>query len=310
MHQTIIASLFLLMLGFSSGCQQFAAPPSDLRLENLNPIKAVEEADLILLAYPVAQRDVAKLTFRAVGNGEPLKLLESETTLDVVRVIKGPALPSQIRFQHYRPWGEKMLAGPPRGPSGPMLSRGIFFLDRRPEGVFRSVVDLYRPFIPTPWILKPVDQQPCARPRDCIARLLMTYNPPDDAEVFCDYLHWSVPISQLLIGYLNTVELLSDLVSVTHPEDVRRQACLETAKRYPLELPSPCTSLLSGSSVEEEYISAAAKLRDDLAKGGVPWIRQRIGAESDGPTRYLELLAKSSDVETRSLAERMLKSLR
>jgi hypothetical protein len=304
MRAALTRLLFPLAISFFAGCQHLSVFPSDFRSTNLNA-SSVEEADSIVLAYPVGKLDLAKLIIPREGNNR-LTIVETETTLNVLQVIKGPTLEGQIRFRHYMP---SPLNGAPGGASGPTGSRGIFFLRRRPDGTFRSLVDSYRPYLPTPWLNTPVDKHIDTTPRDRIARLLLTYNPPDDQETFPYHLSERVGWSQLLTGFLKTFDLLSDLVT-TPSVPVRRAACVEMSGWYPLELIPQCASLLAGSPDEQHYRGVAAKDRDMLRAGGVTWIKRRIrSSNSEDIKRYLRILGNSSDPETSALAHNLRRKL-
>jgi hypothetical protein len=139
--RAIFVGILAVLLG---ACQK---QPPDLRMKTLDPKGAVQEADTIVLAYPVSQRDIRGLLVPSPDR-PPLKLEETETTLQTLQVLRGAALPAQIRFRYYDARGYAQI-GPPQGPSGGVGSRGIFFLLKgQSEGIYRSVVDVYRPVLP------------------------------------------------------------------------------------------------------------------------------------------------------------------
>ena len=175
----IVNTVFIWALTIPIAACQNSAVPLDVRAKTLDPRNAVQEADSIVFAYPVSQRDVREVFVPFEGRPEPMRLEETETTLKTLLVLKGAPLPAQIRFRYYDTRGYVQV-GPPQGPSGHMGSRGIFFLKQQADGSFRSAVDVYRPDIPTPWILGSREAEPCASSSDCVAKFLLTYHESDD----------------------------------------------------------------------------------------------------------------------------------
>jgi hypothetical protein len=279
-------------------------------MQTLDPRSAAEESDTIVLAYPVSQRDVRGLFIARGDRPEPLRLAEMETTLKTLQVLKGQPLPSEIRFRYYDARGYAQV-GPPQGPSGHLKSRGIFFLRRQADGSFRSVVDVYRPDIQTPWILGSAEPEACASVSDCIARLLLTYHESDDARAFSRSLLENVATARQLTGFFKTFDLLGDLAeNAAHPDPVRHGACVELSKWYALERPSACSPLVAGTEAEKDFLATRAKLRDALRKGGLPWVEHRIGINNAGDVRrYVELLTKSTDDQTRALGRSLAEEL-
>ena len=200
--------------------------------------------------------------------------------------------------------------GPPQGPTGHMGSRGIFFLKQQPTGIFRSLVDYYRPDISTPWITGS-DSLTCTRAADCIARTLLTFHKNNDVRSFAASLLESTAQSRQLVGFWNTLQLLTELAQGAYPTEIRHEACVELSKWYALGFPASCRSLIAGTPVEEEHVVRVARLRSKMREGGLSWLHDQIQPQDEvETTRYLEFLAASSDGETRKLAEDLLRTLR
>jgi hypothetical protein len=125
-------------------------------MKTIDPGDEVRDSDTIVLAAPISQRDIRALSVVADGRDEPLRLAETETTLKVFRVLKGRVESQEIRFYYYDARGYPLI-GAPRGASGGTGSKGVFFLRKQPEGIYRSTVDVYRPDISTPWMLEVPD---------------------------------------------------------------------------------------------------------------------------------------------------------
>ncbi len=308
-YSALPSIVFVLALaGCFAGCRQPRHPPSDFRAETLDVRSAVQTADSIVLAYPVERKEVRKLSASRVDDG-PLKLIETETTLVVLCVFKGQAPLKQIRFRHYqRNLENDVLIGPPQGPSGNVGVRGIFFLRRQATGMFRSVVDIYRPDIVTPWILDACDAGSCSRPSECISRFLLTFRPNYNRDVFLAQLRHNVRFSLLLVGPMDVFELLNKLSAQAGPRDVKERACRELSQRYKVFQP-PCQRLMAGSPAEEEYRNTVAGFRERLRRQGLIWAQAQLETKDESEVRrYLEVLSRSSDSETRKIAESLLNS--
>jgi hypothetical protein len=292
-------------------CQERAPAPLDIRVKTLDPLSATKEADSIALARVLSHRNIRKVTIHREGALDPARFEETETTLRVLRILKGPPLQSEIQYLFYDAQGYAQF-GPPRGPSGPVGSSGIFFLRRQQDGNFRSIVDVHRPDIATPWLVGPIEPRSCASPTECVVEVLLSYRPSDDAEVFSERLLEDVAISERAAGFFTTFELLNRLVTNDqHPYVVRERACLELAKWYALEFPQACESLIAGTPNAVESGRVAANLRDSLRKGGVAWARRHIGSDDERELRrYLGLLVESANNETRELAEELRRKLK
>jgi hypothetical protein len=290
-----------------SGCQEPHQIPADMRAKTIDPKSAVAESDTIVLAYPVSQRDIRQFLVPSESGSEKQKLAETETTLRVLQILKGTSLPSEIRFRYYDARSYIQI-GPPQGPSGHMNSRGIFFLKQHSEAFFRTAVDVYRPDIATPWLQGLSGVEACDQAAACIAKILLTYHPSDDARSFSASLLEGVAISRQLTGFLSTYDLLNGLASdVTHPAAVRQAACRELSKWYALELPAGCSIVIAGTPAAQDYSSLVTKLQDGLRKGGMPWIQHRIGTDDTGEVkRYLELLKSDGDADVRASVQKLL----
>ena len=79
---------------------------------------------------------------------------------------------------------------------------------------------------------------------------------------------------------------------------------------YALELPSQCRSLIAGTAAAADYLTVAAKLREEFRKGGMLWIQRRVGtADEADAKRYLEVLKENTNDEVRASAQRLLEML-
>ena len=286
--------------------------PADLRLANLDAPTAIDHADSIVLASVLGQRDLRELPTNWQGGATPKTLVEVEVSLKVLQVLKGPPLPAEIQFRFYDGRGYTFIVGPPKGPSGPIGSSGIFFLRRRADGVFRSEVDISRPDIGTPWLKRPLPNEACSSPRACIADLLLTYREPDDAPGFAYSLLITGGIVDRLVGFLRTFDLLNLLATNDrNPEAVRRGACRELAVSFALELPRACSGLIGDASNLADISERAAVNRESLRKGGLASVRHLIGSDNQADIkRYLHILEQSPDQETREVARSLLTEIR
>ena len=296
--QVMTPAVVLILASLFTACQRrVEAPPSDFVMKTLDPSTAVQEADVIVLAYPVARKELGHVS---------VDLLETETTLKVMRVYKGKVLANEIRFRHYEGYSF-ILMGPPQGPSGKMGSKGVFFLRQKPNGTYRSLVDYYRPDFPTRWIIEPIDELPCTPDSACIARLLFSVHPQDDVQVFSSEIGSNVANSQLLVGILETFRLL-DSLAARSSEVVRRLACEEEFRRYVLEISTTCRSEIAGTNAERDYLTRSQRLQENLRQGGITWVRERIQTNSEAEIKeYLQILIDGPNSETRKLATGLLK---
>ena len=306
--------LYLALAGLLAGCGRREAP-LDFHDRTLDPKVHVKDADTIVLAYPTTRRDVSGVFYipRDAQDLPPVRVVEVEATLVVLQVLKGSTIPRELRFRHYDARGYPLLTGPPQGPCGHMGDRGIFFLRQQPGGGYRSAVDIYRPDIPTHWITESSKAVPCTNASDCIAKVPLGVHPGDDAGTFAACLRLgNALLSQPLVGYLATFQLLNDLVQEDNPRDVKLSACEELEKMYALEFPEQCRPLIAGTPVETEYLRYAVHNRESLKVGGVDWLQGRRQFQPKGNAEAVQdlvLISKSSDPETRKLAETLLKSL-
>lgn len=291
-----------------AACQERALVPEDLHVRTLDPAAAVKESDSIIVAVPLSHRDVRKLTLPPVGPVSPTGLAETETRVAVLQVLKGPPLPSEITYRFYDE-REGAQFGPPRGPSGAIGTTALFFLRRQPDATFRAAVDVYRPDIETPWIKVQPEPKDCIAPEECVAEVLLSRHPADDPESFSRKLGDNVAISRRLTTFFKTYDLLNRLVlDDDQPRQVRQAGCSQFGEWYALELPLACESVLVDAQSSQDLATARRNLQERLRKGGLGWARHRIGSESDAELdRYLHVLAKSNDEETRTLAVNLLK---
>jgi hypothetical protein len=304
-----LIALLLALAGFFAGCHRPRHPPSDFHAETLDARSTVLTADSIVLGYPVNRKVIRELFLTQV-DAEPLPYLETETTLVVLGVFKGPPLPKEIRFRHYDEDHRYVgVIGPPQGPSGRMGDRGIFFLRRQSTSMFRSIVDVFRPDISTPWIGGTADAGPCANaPAECISTFLLTFRPGYDQKRFISELRLNVRISWRLVAPMDLFELLNKLAEEADPDDVKRGACRELSEWYDV-FPQRCRLLMAGSPAEQVYLNRAILLREHLRHGGTAWVLARLHTKDEGEAlRYLQYLSQSSDAETRRITRSLLAS--
>jgi hypothetical protein len=179
------------------------------------------------------------------------------------------------------------------------------------SGIFRSLVDEYRPDLDASWVKSKGPDLTCSDVPDCVAALLLTLHDGDDPNSFARKLLQNVAVSESLAGFLRTFDFLEDLVSRQRNVRVRTTACIELAKWYSLELPPPCLTLLRGTEEETAYPARLAKIREELNQGGPKWLRARVRPKNDAEMRrYLvHMLANSADHGTREDAQRLIAAL-
>jgi hypothetical protein len=301
--------LFLTLCGCLTHGPELQDPPSDFQAQTLDYRRATESADsmtadIIVLAYPVVRKIIREVAITTISDAPPSSFQETETTLAVLSVFKGADLPNQIRFRQYQE--DHRYRGLPQGPSGKMGDRGIFFLRRQSTGMFRSVVDVYRADIPTPWIREASDEGACTNAlAECISRFLLTFKPGYNQSSFLAELSHNVRVSLLLIGYLNTFDLLNKLVDEADSDEVEQGACIQLSESYAL-FPARCRVLMTGVP---KYRDSTVHFREGLRQGGMAWVQERLHTKDPAETlRYLQLLSRSSDDETRRMAKRLLNS--
>jgi hypothetical protein len=271
----------------------------DARIKTLNPREAIEEADVILIAVPLSSKDLRGAhAYRDTG-GNPIALVEVETTLRVLQVIKGPSGSHELSFRFYDS-RESAQIGPPRGPSGDSNSASMFFLNQDTRG-FRALVDVFRPDIPVDWLNGRAALDECGTPSQCIGRFLLTYRESDDATRFAERLADNMAIVRQVNGYVQALELLQEVIRNASPPPVRHAACVEMLRWYAMEAASAC--LGSESPAATPVLQRRALLLDQLKRGGVAWIRNRIDTHDDNELkRYFEILKRSDDPEVRRIA--------
>lgn len=285
--------------------------PSDLRVETLDAPVAVGRSDSIILAIPLNRRDIREFATPWKGDADAKRLAEVETTLKVIQVIKGSGLPQEVRFRFYDGRGYTFVTGMPKGPSVQIGSVGIFFLEERPNGIFRSSVDIYRPDIAVPWLSPSEAPEPCTSPQECVAGILLGYHGHDHADAFTAALAVNAGLSRRLT-FFGAFERLTRLAAAEeNPTSVRRAACAELTGSYEFDIPPACGPLIDGSQDAADFTLHAAALRERLRSSGLDWVHRRVGsADADTARRYLHLLSTSHDDETRSLALSLLANLR
>jgi hypothetical protein len=305
MRQVTASLVLLVSFQFLVSCQRNSPLPADFRPRTLDLKTDVQHADVIVLAIPVSWKVAASFLVRQPGKDPPTPLTETETTLDVLQVLKGPLLPGKLRFRHFGAQGD-ILVGPPQGPSGLIGSPGLFFLRQGGSGRFRSIVDVFRPDISTPWIGKAIDEKPCSNAAVCVSQLLLTYHEGDDATAFASRLAVGVADTMYLRGFFPTLKLLEGLVDGSAPPNVKRAACREFLGWYPLELPHACKSVVLESLTASTYAARVEGLRKDLRNGGMEWLQRRAGTSSESELRqYQGYLLRSADEETREIVRQL-----
>ena len=313
MRQVACAIVYLIAASSFASCQDPEDTPADFLASTLNPEHAVKDASLIVLGFPVSHRDVTGILYFRQQTGRPaLRVVQTETTLTVVRFFKGSMAATELRFRHYDARGY-ILSGPPQGPSGSLGAMGIFFLKHGQNGSLRSLVDVYRPDIPTPWVTRGSNGLNCVDPGDCIGKFLLTFHNGDKHGPFSTSLMINSPISQSLIGYLNTFQLLRNLSASTTSSEVRRYACTILARMYALEFPSSCKPLIANTPLETEHLNHVAELRNRLREGGSEWLRDQLrdhhGNDSD-IQEDLQLITRGADLQARDLAGTILRTFK
>ena len=285
-----------------AACHTTGGPPADLRIETIDPKTIIRDSDTIVLGVPLSQHDVKDIFVNVEGR-LPVRLVETETVLKTLLVIKGAELPSTIRFRFFdgRAW---MIMGPPQGPSGGIGARGIFFLRRQADGTFRSSVDFYRPDIPTSWLTDASEIRSFSDPAESISDILLTFRKSDDARRFAARLGENVSMVRGFTSFLATFDLLRHLVSANYDNTiVSHGACVQLAEWYPLQLPKSCLPIIAGTQVASDRLESVRRSQQALRAGGVEWIHSLIGTDDPVATlRYLGGLSNAPEEETRIIA--------
>jgi hypothetical protein len=271
----------------------------DARIKTLNPREAIEEADVILIAVPLSSKDLRRVQAYRDAGGDPIALVEVETTIRVLQVIKGPSGFRELSFRFYDS-REYAQIGPPRGPSGDSNSASMFFLNQDTRG-FRALVDVFRPDIPVDWLNGKAALDECGTPSQCVGRLLLTYRESDDAARFAARLADNMAIVRQVNGYVQPLELLQEVIRNASPPPLRHSACVEMLRWYAMEASSAC--LEGENPATTPVLQRRAILLDQLKRGGLAWIRNRIDTHDDNELkRYFEILKSSDDPELRRIA--------
>lgn len=286
-----------------SGClPRVGLAPPDFQMRTLDLPIDVQLADIVVLGTVTGRQDLARFSAEFEWRPEPLRIVETEVTLQVVRIIKGEYGFRELRFRHYDSYGYS-ASGPPSGPSGPLRTMGIYFIRRGSEGVFRSTVDLYRPDLPTPWLTEAPKSRLCSRPADCIAQLLLHFEPGYDVDSFAARLLANTANARQLVGVTHAFVLLRQITYPNTPDKVKHGACRELSKWYVLEMPDVCKSVLV-EELGQEYSMRVTNLRNELRNKGLSWIFDRINSKDETDViAYCEILKASADPETRQLAK-------
>jgi hypothetical protein len=292
-----------------TSCRPQSEWPPDIHGEVLDAPTAINSADSIVLAVPLRHRDIREWAPRSRTEPGPPKLAEVETTLKVLRVLKGPALPEEIEFRFYDGRGYRLVIGMPKGPSGPIGTSAIFFLRQRPDGTFRSLVDIYRPDLETPWLIPPIGPNSCRSPQECVVEALLGYRGSNNWQAFGTRLARNVGIGQRL-AFLTTLDLLRRLaVNQEAPIALRQETCGVLSEAFLLESPPVCTEIGDQLRVKDSS-RRISEWRERLREGGLTWVQQHIGSDHTAQVKhYLLLLTKSSDRETRAVAAGLLETL-
>ena len=284
--------------------------PDDFTPATIDPQVAASKADLIVLAYPVDQKDIRHFTTADEPQHRGMQVREVETNLRVIHVFKGPGGTSNVRFVHYQE-DAAVLMGPPQGPSGGIGARGIFFLRARPGRGLRSFVDVYRPDIPTPWVRDSIVLQACGSPAACIAELLMSVSPTENEQSFAASLRLNMAIVRELVGYVRTLNLLRQLLRAEQATAIQPQACTVMSEWFALELTKSCYALLSPTEAGKAYDDRLRLNQKALRQKGISWLEERVHPNDDKEfLAYLESLSASADEFTVALAARWAAILR
>lgn len=285
--------------------------PEDYQPATLDPHVAVRSSDTIVLGYPTARRDIRKVPVRQRRLVSRVNLVETETTLHVLLVIKGIEINRELKYRHYSVEAG-MIVGAPEGPSDHLGTRGIYFLRRISSDLCRSVVDQYRPDISARWIKSAsVESRRCDEPARCIADLLLTHETDDDVESFLASLQTSVAVARQLVGFLPTLELLNTLSDAPADDKTSQEACVVLSEWYPLALSDRCRMKIANCPAEARYLDRLAKVQQLASAEGLKGLLRRVQPKEDAEVdRYIALLARSSDRETRRLASQWLSEWR
>ncbi len=302
----VSSAVFALALAASlAACNK----PKDIRQRTLDPLLDLAESDSVVLAYPMSKREVRGVTTPRADGGPVLAIAEIEVTLRTLHVLKGPPLPPEVKYRFYG-GGNYIQVGPQQGPCDAMGAKGIYFLRRRPDGGFRSAIDLFLPDISTPWLKGRVDFGPCASPQKCLADVLLTLRLGDDARSFAAWMDDNVSIVHYVTGPLPTFDYLVALTTENSPEVVRHAACVAMSSRYPLEFPPVCEAFIAGTPAAQNRVKVARGLREQLKLRGLAFVRGEIRSNDAGDVkRYLKLLENCEDSETRAIAKGLLKKV-
>jgi hypothetical protein len=304
-----VCAIWLLTSGILTGCQHAGSQPLDAHIRTIDPREDLRNSDVVVLAEPISERRSPIGSQVSTDGSAPIELQEVDLTINVLFALKGGSLTGEIRFVYYDSPQTPQI-GAPRGASGGKGSMGIFFLTRQSDQTLRSAVDVYRPDISTPWLIGKPESPRCGSPSECLATLLLTFHAGDDASSFAHHLIESAATVRQAVGPNETIRLLRNLATSATPNVVRQRACSELASGYPLQFPPDCSLFLTDTA-RNELVSRSARMRDELNRRGVPWIRQMIGITDDVEVkRYLESLLQSPDAATQSLGRRLLEELR
>lgn len=297
------------VLSFSLACTTHTLP-NDFRPATIDPQVAASRADVIVLAYPVDQRIIRDFTAADEQHRRKVHISEVETRLRVVHLIKGLGGRSDVQFDHYQEQAP-VLIGPPQGPSGGIGARGIFFLRRQSGPVFRSLVDVSRPDIRTPWVRDSVVLPACASPAECIAELLMALSPGDNEESFAASLRDNMAIVRELVGYTRTLGLVEQLLRSSPPAPIPLQGCIVMSEWFPLELTRACISVISGTPAGRAYTDRLHRNEMELRQKGLSWLEGRVHPNDDEEfLAYLESLSDSADESAAAFAVRWARAFR
>jgi hypothetical protein len=310
-----VALILVAVCTYADG-QEHNESTSAINSRTLDPKIDVERADLILLGYPSGRQYIGHEFSIPRPNRDqslpPLRLEETQTNLTVIAVFKGEPELKQVEYTHYSAARDyPLVMGPPQGPSGPIGERGIFFL-KRDGAILRSLVDVYRPDLPIPWISGRVEKSGCEGASDCIARLLLTFRPNDKTALFCSALAGNALLAQQMAGYLSTFERLRELSDHNYTEQIRHAACIQLSRMYALEFPKVCMPVISGTEAESEYSHRVTRLRQILSKQGLNWLiarEQFRPKDEESAIRDLKLMVNSADPATQAIASRLLQPL-
>ncbi len=282
---------------------------SDCNINPLDAIKAVENADVILVGYPTAAQKAERVTVASQGYAAR-ELIAADVSLRVVLAIKGAAHLDRIVFRYYDE-NPKMVIGPERGLAIGTSGIGIYFLVRGERDKFRSFVDVFRPYIPTPWLSTSSQLPGCSDVRKCIADLLLVRSEGDAPERRFSSLPDMIAISRQVDGYVSTGRRLLRLSREESNLGFHAEICTAVADWYRSLVPRECIDILQERPMWREFQEDLRQDKVRARKNGPKELLPSMYVLKDKEMlEFLELLEESHDAELRRLAHDWIAKLR